>query len=401
MTAPAPIITSQRALDDELKRMRAAGQFAFDTEFIRDETFDAQLCLIQIACEGRIILVDPIADLDVSGFWGLVCDPAVLKVVHAGKEDFDVCLRAIGRAPRNIFDVQIAAGFVGLGYPLSLARLVMAVLHKRLSKAQTLTNWSRRPLTADQVEYAIDDVAHLPVIHERLHSRIEKLGRGAWAAEEFGRFEDPGFYKPPVQDRMFRLKGSRSLDSLGLGVLTRLLALREVWARERNRPMRAIVRDDILVEIARRRPTRAEQLEVMRGFGLARNTRIVNEILEAIEVAKKTPPADLPQPTEMREETPMLRVTLDVLSAFLRATCVQEELDVDLVGTSQRLRDLIDFAQDRKLPAPALCSGWRREFIGTRLLDLLEGRCELHLSGFPDKLHLEVVTHARSKSRKS
>jgi ribonuclease D len=393
------MISDQRTLDAELRRWRAAGRIAFDTEFIRDETFHAALCLVQVACEGEVVLVDPAGDLRVDGFWELVCDPAVLKIVHAGKEDFDVCLRACGAAPRNIFDVQIAAGFVGLGYPLSLARLVMAVLHKRISKAQTLTDWLRRPLTKDQVEYAVDDVAHLPAIHSRLADKIEQLERSDWAREEFARFEDPAFYKPPMQDRLLRMKGTRGFDALSLAVLARLLEWRENWAREKNRPMRAMMRDDVLVEIARRRPSRPEQIEVLRGFPQSRNPRIIREILDLIQAVRKSPPEQWPSPEEIREETPMMRVTLDILSAFLRATCFNEQVDIDLVGSAQRLRDLLDFLQNPQSSRPALLSGWRRDFIGKRLVDLLEGRCELHLSGFPDSLRLEVMAHPAERRR--
>src|SRR5262249_55982991 len=152
-------------------------------------------------------------------------------------------------------------------------------------------------------------------------------------------------------------------------------------------------------EIARRRPTHPEQLEVLRGFPQARNPRIIGQILKLVEDVRRTPASQWPQPAESREETPMMRVTLDILSAFMRATCVDEQLDHDLVGSTQRLRDLLDFLQGHAAERPALLSGWRQAFIGQRLVDLLEGRCELHLSGFPDALHLEVVTHATKTKR--
>lgn len=399
MIPSAAIITDQKSLDAELRRWRAAGRFAFDTEFIRDDTYHAALCLIQVACDDRVTLVDPTANVRVEGFWELVCDRGLLKIVHAGKEDFDVCLRACGLPPRNVFDVQIAAGFVGLGYPLSLSRLVTAVLHKRISKAQTLTDWLRRPLTRDQIDYAIEDVAHLPAIHAVLSARVEQAGRTAWATEEFARFEDPTFYKPPVQDRLGRLKGARTLDSLGLAVLARLIDWRENWAREKNRPMRAMMRDDVLVEIARRRPTRPEQLEVLRGFPQARNPRIIREILSMIEEVRASPSQRWPVAHERREESPMMRATLDILSAYVRATCFEEKLDCDLVGSTQRLRDVMDHIQFRSPERPALLTGWRNEFIGKRLIALLEGRCELHLSGFPASPRLEVVTHAAERRR--
>jgi len=392
MTQPE-IVTDQARLEELCHAWRKGGCFAFDTEFIRDETYHAALCLIQVAVGGQVVVVDPTADVDVAAFWALVCDPAVLTIVHAGKEDFDVCLRETGRPPRNVFDVQIAAGFVGLGYPLSLSRLILALLHKRIAKGLTLTDWLRRPLTDEQVRYAVEDVAHLPAAHERLSALLEKTGRASWAAEEFKRFEHAHFYKPPIQDRLLRLKGARKLDDVGLAVLERLVEWRERWARERNRPIRALVRDDILVEIARRRPTRPAQLEVFRGFPQARNPRVIGEILRLIHEGAATPRQDRPQPHEFREESPMLRAALDVLSAYTRARCHAEGVANELVGGTARLRELMDFRLGRSAEQPALLSGWRAEFIGRRLVDLLEGRTELHLTGWPDKLHLEVITH--------
>jgi hypothetical protein len=136
---PPEIISKQATLDARCEEWRKAGSFAFDTEFIRDDTYDATLCLIQVTTDGTAALIDPTADVDVRVFWQLVADPAVMTIVHAGKEDFEVCLRTTGQVPRNVFDVQVAAGFVGRGYPLSLVRLVESVLKRRISKGQTLT----------------------------------------------------------------------------------------------------------------------------------------------------------------------------------------------------------------------------------------------------------------------
>jgi len=387
------IVTDQRRLEAHCRRWREAGRFAFDTEFIRDETYDSKLCLIQVSTDGQVVLVDPTTALDVNLFWELVTDDAVTTIVHAGKEDFEVCLRATGKHPRNVFDVQIAAGFVGLGYPLSLVRLVNLMLHRRIAKGQTLTDWLRRPLTEEQVRYAVEDVTHLPAIYTQLVARLAETGRAAWAQEEFARCEDPSFYQRPVQQRLFKLKGSKKLDGLGLAVLERLVDWRDRWARARNRPTRAMMRDDVLVSIAKRRPQRASELEVLRGFPQSRKSRIVGEILELIKEAAATPRAEWPEPYKPRDDTPMTKAALDMLSAYTRAVCHEEALGHDLVGGTQRLRELVDYLVGNSQERPLLMTGWREEFIGRRLVDLLEGRSELHLSGWPQDLRLEVVNH--------
>lgn len=394
-----PLITDQAALNALCGEWRRQGIFAFDTEFIRDDTYDAILCLVQV-CDGeRVTLIDPTAGLDIAPFWELVTDPAVKTIVHAGKEDFEVCLRQTGHPPRNLFDVQIAAGFVGHGYPLSLSRLVEAVLQKRLTKSQTLTDWSRRPLTADQLRYAVDDVAHLPALHQHLRARIGELGRTAWADEEMKRLEDESHYRPPVQERALKLKGTKKLDSLGLAVLQRLLTWRDRWARERNRPARALMRDDVLVEIAHRRPKRATDLEVLRGFPQSRNRAIVNELLELIREAVATPREDRPSPAKPQDDSPMTRAALDLLSAVMRAICFEENLSHELVGSSQRLRELLEHLKGERRERPPILTGWRGEFIGERLTAVLRGRSEIRLSGWPEQPWLEVVTHVATAKR--
>lgn len=391
------LIVDQRELDGLCARCGEAGAFAFDTEFIRDDTFDATLCLVQIACEDEVWLVDPLASLDLSGFWKLLCDPEVVKIVHAGKEDCELCLRACDSAPRNIFDVQIAAGFVGLSYPLSLARLVEAIVGKRIIKGQTLTDWSRRPLTEDQIRYARDDVAFLPTIYQSLHTQLLQRRRLDWAKEEFLRFENAAFYQPPPEDRLAKFKGAKKLDGQGLAILSKLIGWREEWAKQKNRPLRALIRDDMLVEIARRKPTKATQLEVLRGFPQAKNPRVIEQILACIREASSSPRSSWPQPEEQREDSPMTKAVLDILSAFTRAVCHAEHVDKDLVGSAQRLRDLMDYELGWLKTPPTLLSGWREEFIGKRLVDLLEGRSELHLSGWPDHPRLDIVKHAVAK----
>ncbi len=387
------LVTDQAQMEDCCAAWRAAGQFAFDTEFIRDDTYDAALCLIQVAAGDEVTLIDPTASLDLAPFWALVTDPAVVTIVHAGKEDFDVCLRACGQPPQNVFDVQIAAGFVGAGYPLSLSRLVDHFLHRRIAKGMTLTDWLRRPLTDEQVRYAIEDVKYLPRVYQLQREQIDRLGRATWVREEMARFESAEFYRPPVQDRLFKLKGSRRLDPLGLIVLEQLVAWRDAWARERNRPIRALIRDDILVEIARRRPRRASDLEVMRGFPQARNPKVIGEILAIISAAQATPRDQWPDAFEPPDDTPMTKATLDFVSAVTRAICHEEHISHEMIGTTQRLRDLLDYLQFGRETPPALLAGWRKEFIGERLVDLLQGRAELHLSDWPRNPRITIVRH--------
>lgn len=395
MTHPSEIVTDQKRLETLCTEWRARGAFVFDTEFIRDDTYDAALCLIQVTTGDGVVLIDPTAGLDVAVFWSLVTDPNVVTIVHAGKEDFDVCLRMTGEPPRNVFDVQIAAGFVGLHYPLSLIRLVEQTLQKRIAKGQTMTDWLRRPLTADQIRYAVEDVMYLPRVYELLVGELRNRGREEWAQEEFRRFEDPQFYKPPVQERVHKLKGTTRLDGVGLAVLAKLIEWRDRWAKEKNRPIRALIRDDVLVEIARRRPTDAGSIQVLRGFPQSKNPKTVREVLELVKAGMATPRSEQPPVQEFREESAMEKATVDLLSAVVRAICFEEGVATELVGTTQRIREFLDETQAGG-NAAVLMNGWRGEFIGRRLSDLLSGKSELHLSGWPNQPQLTIVTHQRN-----
>lgn len=377
---------------DDLQRCcsawRDAGRFAFDTEFIRDETYDAQLCLIQVADADGVTLIDPSEGLDSTPFWELVHDPSVRSIVHAGKEDFDLCVRLTGKPPRNVFDVQVAAGFVGIGYPMSLVRLVAALTSHRIAKGSTLTDWMRRPLTDDQLRYAVEDVAYLLPMADKLERLLQSMQRSEWAAEEMLRFEEVAFYRPPVEERLHKFRGTKGLDSLGLAVLQRLIEWRDQWAQEKNRPIRAMMRDDILVEIARRRPTKAPQLEVLRGFPQAKNPRVVQQILDIVAETAKSPKSSWPQAEQVREESPMERAAVDLLAGYLRATCDIEKVEYELVGGATRLRDMLDFLRGITTERPTILSGWRERFAGQRLVALLEGRAQLRLGGWPAELRL-------------
>lgn len=176
-------------------------------------------------------------------------------------------------------------------------------------------------------------------------------------------------------------------------MLARLVEWRDVWAQERNRPARAMMRDDVVLEIARRRPAKGSDLEVLRGFPQSRNPKVIRQILDIIAEARRIPPGELPEAQAAHIEAPMTRVALDLLSAAARAICHEESLSVELVGSSQRLRELLDHTSGQAGETPALLQGWRAEFIGRRLCDLLEGRCELHFSGWPENPRLRTVTH--------
>ncbi len=193
-------------LADLCQRCRSQGRFAFDTEFVMEDRYETEVCLIQIAAESTVAIIDPFLGLDLSEVWGLVADPEVETIVHAGQEDLGLCLQHTGQVPRRIFDVQIAAGLVGYDYPISLQKLVQATLGIRLHKGKTLTDWRRRPLTDSQIRYAADDVQHLLAVRHMLGEQLARADRQSWAQSEFARFEQASLYTRATEDKLSRLK---------------------------------------------------------------------------------------------------------------------------------------------------------------------------------------------------
>ena len=225
---------------------------AFDTEFVGEDAYRPELCLVQVATPDRLFVIDPFGCGPLDDFWRLLLAPGRTVVVHAGREDVRMCYFAVGSPLTNLFDVQIAAGLVGLGYPIGYAALVMEVLGQRMHKGETLTDWRRRPLRPEQMRYAFDDVRYLLPAWRRLSDRLEHLGRASWAAEEFAAFSRRAVADDLAQERWRKLKGLGALDRRGLAVAREVYAWRDGMAERANRPVRSLLRDDILTEIARR-----------------------------------------------------------------------------------------------------------------------------------------------------
>jgi ribonuclease D len=386
---PAPaIITTDAQIRSLCDRLAGAGRFAFDTEFIMEDAYETMVCLIQAATESEVALIDPLAGVDTHPFWELVADPSIEVVLHAGMEDLALCPQLVGKTPANVFDVQIAAGLVGRDYPLSLTRLVHKTLGLRLAKSQTLTDWRRRPLTEAQQAYAADDVAYILMIHRRLVERLAKLGRLDWAKEECAQFELPQTYEPTAQTRLVRLKGLGSLDREALAVAAELLEVRQVLARKFDRPARAVLRDHLLVEIARNRWTRPEQIRALRGLHL--RARAVDALAQAVRRGLALPPEQRPTVPETIEDTPKELVLISLVTAVLRDFCLASDVAFSLTATKQSIRELVH-SHTRSIPnCSALSRGWRARAAGQMLAKVLQGRARVRVTGSPAEPRLTV-----------
>lgn len=374
------LLTKPSELEELVAHLRQEGRFAFDTEFVSEETFEPVLCLVQVATRRRLALIDAMEVRDLAPFWDAVTDPAVAVVMHAAGEDLRICRLRTGRLPRQVFDVQIAAGIVGFGYPLSLGNLINQTLGIAVTGGETRTDWRRRPLSPGQIRYALDDVRHLLDIADLLQARLDESGRTTWAEAEFADFLDH-IEGRGDEDRWRRLSGIHQLNRRGLEVARRLSGWRQEDARRANRPLRQVLRDDLLVAIARRQPASRRDLEALRDFNRPALLNKAAEILAVVAEAQRVPTEQLPEPAERLDEGPGLSMVVSLLAASLTQCCVQQQVAAGLVGTNGDLKDLIRWYAEGRPEAgrPALVRGWRDAVCGQTLLDVLAGRRALRV----------------------
>ncbi len=332
---------------------------ALDTEFLRERTYRAELCLIQVSIGGQAACIDPLAINDLSSLAALLTTRKALKVMHAARQDLEVLLPAVGHvAP--VFDTQVAAGLAGFAPQIGYAELTKRLLGIELAKAHTRADWSRRPLSAEQIEYALDDVRHLLPLRDSLTETLERQGRLTWLDEELSDLARPECLAVDPQSAWKRVKGLGGLDAGRMTLAQRLAAWREQRAIDRNRPRGWILDDAVLRDIVLRVPDSPQALAAIPEIpeGVLRNSAA--ELLAIVEsVGLPKPPPPLPR----RERPDAAMVALVRRLAAVTADVAQEHgLSAELLATRRELEQVAAGKQD----APPLV-GWRREVIGNRL----------------------------------
>lgn len=379
---PEKLITQADDLAACCAHLSAVRRFGLDTEFVGEDSYHPRLCLIQVATDEALYVIDPFTVGPLDAFWKVVVDPANLVIVHAGREEVRLCHLWSGQRPGNLFDLQIAAGLVGLPYPMGHGALVYQVLGVQLAKGETLTEWRHRPLTRSQIRYALDDVRHLLHVWQRLNADLQRLDRSAWAQEEFARLLTIATSDVPSSEngseRWRKLRGLGTLDRRRLAMVRELFFWREQKAAELNRPPRAVVRDDLLIEIARRNPGKARDLHVVRGLP----RRYVDDIVVALERARALPPDEHPEQAEREQDLPQMTLIVNVLGAVLADFATRNHLAANLLATAQDLRTLVRARlQDKPPPDDLLLTrGWRAEHILPELVSVLEGRRSVRIA---------------------
>lgn len=387
---PTQYIKTTEGLERLCDELAAAPRLALDTEFVGEESFVPRLELIQVATERHAAVIDFPAVQDSAAlepFWEIVRNPGVEKIVHAGRQDLDLFATHAGTIPKPFFDTQIAAAMVGYGAQVAYANLVQRVHGKKLAKAHTFTNWSARPLTTDQLAYALEDVEFLLAIHDHLRTRLDKLGRLAWAHEEFSRLETVvGDTRREPQERYQRIRGWDSLKPKAAAVLRELAAWRESEAKRRNVPRGRVMRDEVLLQLARHPPRSVDELRAVRGLHGSEVDRHGETILGTIQAAHALPPSAWPDVPKDRKPEPESTGLVELLQAVMKARAADQEIAPSLLATTADLQSLVDARAQRTVPDIPLLRGWRKVMLGDLLLRVLDGSVTVKIDPASGKL---------------
>jgi ribonuclease D len=358
------------------ERARVAGLVALDTEFMREKTYFARLCLVQACAADESVIIDPLAISDLAPLLALLADRSVLKVVHAGSQDMEIFYRLSSEPVAPLFDTQIAATLAGFPSQVGYARLVKELYGVDIDKSDTFTDWSRRPLTAAQIEYALADVRYLPGMYETLRERLERDGRLAWLERDFERMSDPATYEAVPEQQFRRIKRASSLSRRQLAVLQQVAAWRELEAQRRDLPKRWIVSDETLVEVARRQPVDAATLGDIRGMSPRALGDGGSGLLTAVATGLALPDEALPRIPKRPRNIIDIEGIVELMSALVRVRAAESGVAVPLLASRGDLERLASGDRDDN----PILSGWRRELIGEELVALMEGRLDLRVA---------------------
>lgn len=371
------IVTTSDDLTSACQRLSTSDFVAVDTEFMREQTFWPQLCLIQVAVPGEALIVDPMArGIDLAPFWALMANERIVKVFHAARQDIEIVFAKTGLVPHPVFDTQIAAMVCGFGESISYVNLVKKVTGVDLDKSSRFTDWSRRPLSDKQLSYALADVTHLRDVYRHLKAEIAAASRADWLNEEMGVLTDPNTYESHPERAWQRLK-LRVKNRKSLAVLMELAAWRERLAQAQDVPRARILRDEALYDIANQAPTSPEQMSELRTLsqGFSRSAR-AKEIVEAVNRGLNRDPKTLPTIARGQQLSAEAMALIDLLRVLLKASAARHRVAPRLIASADDLERIALEAE----PDVAALKGWRRQLFGEDALRLKRGELALTLA---------------------
>jgi ribonuclease D len=373
-------IDSSKTLDDFLDCLQSAETIAFDTEFVSEHSYKPDLCLIQVATRDVVGVIDPKAIRDLTPFWDRLTAPNTEIIVHAAREEYRFCKRESGKRPAKLFDVQVAAGMVGIEYPAAYSTLIQKILGENLPKGETRTDWRKRPLTSKQIEYGQKDVLYLHSLYDWANKELAKQARAEWFLDEM-ELQQSKFENQDSEYAWTRLSGLNSLRGSELAIAKELWFWRAREAERRDSPVRRVLRDDLITELAKRKSYDETRIKAIRGMERRDIAPHIRSIAAVIQESVDLPKPKMP-PAPSRNQNQQLNLIGQFMNAVLAGICKNHGLAPAIVGNSTDVKDFIsyEFKLTKSTAVPALNLGWRAEVIGSRLRDVLRGKTALRIS---------------------
>lgn len=363
-----------------LEQLQQSNWIALDTEFISEGRYQPQLCLVQIAHEGGLAIIDPVAVRDISGFWSLLCDGRREVIVHAGRGEMEFCYKSAGNLPEWLFDIQVAAGFVGIDYPIGFRNLVDRLLGIEISKGETRTDWLKRPLSPRQIEYALNDVRYLREMSSILKRNLKTMDRFAWFHEDA--FASNYRLRQELDRPKWRTVAKCStLPPREQAVVRELWYWRDRVAKKTNQISTRILRDDLIVEIAKLQSSDEKRIGSIRGMNRSDLVRQYEDISKAVDRALKMDRGELPEPSK-KQSYPQYTVMVQFLYSAFNMICKKNRFSTSLVGTQNDVREYVAYLYGT-LPdgmIARLSRGWRSKLVGRFLSDVLHGKVSMRLN---------------------
>lgn len=373
------MIETTAALAEACTELAKSEFITIDTEFLRETTFWPELCLVQMASPTLEVLVDPLAKgLDLTPLFELMANPDVVKVFHAARQDIEIIYHLGGLIPHPIFDTQVAAMVCGFGDSISYDQLVQRIKNVQIDKSSRFTDWSRRPLTEKQLDYALADVTHLRDVYLALKAQLEREGRSLWLTEEMDILESRETYDMHPDDAWLRLK-SRLRKPTELAILKFVAAWREREARSRNVPRSRVLKDDAIFEIAQQQPKDTEALSRLRTIpkGWERSSS-GTAIIETVNAALALPKEEMPKAPRHSHAPEGSGAAVELLKVLLKLTADKHGVAAKVIANSE---DLDKIASEGEAATVAALTGWRRELFGDVALKLINGEVALRFAG--------------------
>jgi len=367
-------IDKPEQLPELCNKIQQAPWIAVDTEFLREKTYYPIFCLLQIATPDWVVCVDPIALPDLSELFSVINDPKIVKVLHSCRQDLEIFYQITGEVTYPVFDTQIAAPLLGFQENPGYAMLVSNFLNVNLSKAHTRTDWSVRPLSQDQIQYAADDVIYLCKIYTKMCEQLAELDRLDWLDKDFEALKNKELYQISPINAWLKVKGRKRLTGKQLSIVQVLTEWRERTAQAENRPKNWLVRDDLMLELAKLQPSTVEELAKIRSINERSVKRYGRVICKMIDEAKNSSPIPMTDKNKSAKKTANQEAILDVLTAVVRMRADENSLNPMILAGRKDLEKLL-FEEEDNL----ILSGWRYSMVGKELQGLLKGQYSLTL----------------------